>query len=138
MAEKKCIEVDDGQIVAGEARQILDNGQWQALIALHRTMLHEHHDFYLGSQHPSASPALKRLASKYAMPARMWRHGIHSFLEVLRHRLPDSLEHMLAFIYMSYSMMALLHDTVPAFVETRIECLGDIDLYRMTTTFAAN
>lgn len=30
------------------------------------------------------------------------------------HRLPASLEHMLAFIYLAYSMMALLHETVPA------------------------
>lgn len=58
------------------------------------------------------------------MPARMWRHGIHAFLEVLRHRLPDSLEHMLAFIYIAYSMMALLYETVPAFEDTWIECLG--------------
>ena len=78
-----------------------------ALIALHRTLLHEHHDFFLASQHPSASPPLKRLALKYAMPARMWKHGIHSFLELLRHRLPHSLEHMLTFIYLAYSMMAL-------------------------------
>jgi hypothetical protein len=88
-------------------------------------------DFFLASQHPSASPALRRLASKYAMPARMWRHGIHSFLELLRHRLPASLEHMLTFIYLAYSMMALLYETVPAFEETWIECLGDLGRYRM-------
>lgn len=58
------------------------------------------------------------------MPARMWRHGIHAFLEVLRHRLPESLEHMLAFIYIAYSMMALLFETVPAFEDTWVECLG--------------
>ncbi|CAG1979825.1 unnamed protein product, partial [Fusarium graminearum] len=92
---------------------------------------HEHHDFFLASQHPSASPALRRLASKYAMPARMWRHGIHSFLELLRHRLPASLEHMLTFLYLAYSMMALLYETVPAFEDTWIECLGDLGRYRM-------
>lgn len=27
---------------------------------------------------------LRRSASRYAMPARMWRHGIHSFLELSR------------------------------------------------------
>ena len=54
------------------------------------TLLHEHHDFFLASQHPSASSALSKLAAKYSMPARVWRHGIHAFLEVLRHRLPDS------------------------------------------------
>lgn len=65
------------------------------------------------------------------MPARMWRHGIHSFLELLRHRLPDSLEHMLSFVYLAYSMMALLMESVPSFVETWIECLGDLARYRM-------
>jgi len=129
MVESKCIEVDNAQSSQSDAK--LNNEQWQALIALHRTLLHEHHDFFLASQHPAASPALKRLATKYAMPARMWRHGIHSFLELLRHRLPLSLEHMLTFIYLAYSMMALLYETVPAFEDTWIECLGDLSRYRM-------
>ncbi|KAJ2981571.1 hypothetical protein NUW58_g6658 [Xylaria curta] len=129
MVESKCIEVDNAQSSQNDSK--LNNEQWQALIALHRTLLHEHHDFFLASQHPSASLALKRLASKYAMPARMWRHGIHSFLELLRHRLPGSIEHMLTFIYMAYSMMALLYETVPAFEDTWIECLGDLGRYRM-------
>ncbi|KAH7009083.1 uncharacterized protein B0I36DRAFT_426187 [Microdochium trichocladiopsis] len=129
MVESKCIEVDNAQSSQNDAK--LNNEQWQALIALHRTLLHEHHDFFLASQHPAASPALKRLATKYGMPARMWRHGIHSFLELLRHRLPASLEHMLTFIYLAYSMMALLYETVPAFEDTWMECLGDISRYRM-------
>ena len=136
MVEIKCIDVDDKQTQAAlekdPSRQTkLTPEQWQALIALHKTLLHEHHDFFLASQHPSASPALSRLAAKYSMPARMWRHGIHAFLEVLRHRLPDSLDHMLAFIYSAYSMMALLYETVPAFEDTWIECLGDLGRYRM-------
>ncbi|KAL5329581.1 hypothetical protein ACEPPN_003095 [Leptodophora sp. 'Broadleaf-Isolate-01'] len=135
MVEAKCIEVDNKQATPTQAdptsQPKLNNEQWQALIALHRTLLHEHHDFFLASQHPSASAALRRLASKYAMPARMWRHGIHSFLELLRHRLPASLDHMLAFIYLAYSMMALLYETVPAFEDTWIECLGDLGRYRI-------
>jgi len=135
MVEGKCIEIDNKQATLAQAEEgaqpKLNNEQWQALIALHRTLLHEHHDFFLASQHPSASPVLRRLASKYTMPARMWRHGIHSFLELLRHRLPASLDHMLAFIYLAYSMMALLYETVPAFEETWIECLGDLGRYRM-------
>ena len=86
--------------------------QWQALIALHRTLLYEHHDFLMATQHPLATPALRNLAQKYSMPARMWRHGIHAFLEVLRHRRPESQDYMLAFIYLAYQMMALLHETV--------------------------
>ncbi|OJJ41577.1 hypothetical protein ASPWEDRAFT_100095, partial [Aspergillus wentii DTO 134E9] len=128
MVEKKCIEIDKQQ---SESKSDLSSMQWQALIALHRTLLHEHHDFFLASQHPSASPVLRRLSEKYSMPARMWRYGIHSFLELLRHRLPDSLEHMLTFIYLAYSMMTLLLESVPAFEETWIECLGDLARYRM-------
>ena len=129
MVEAKCIDIDERQSVAAQEkdptkRVNLKNDQWQSLIALHKQLLHEHHDFFLASQHPSASPALSRLAAKYSMPARMWRHGIHAFLEVLRHRLPESLEHMLAFIYIAYSMMALLYETVSIFEDTWIECLG--------------
>ncbi|KAL7787298.1 hypothetical protein V8C43DRAFT_289258 [Trichoderma afarasin] len=87
MVESKCIEIDNAH-----SPQKLSSEQWQALIALHRALLHEHHDFWLASQHPSASPALRRLASKYSMPARLWRHGIPSFPEPLKYRLPLALE----------------------------------------------
>ncbi|KAI9852186.1 MAG: hypothetical protein M1824_002067 [Vezdaea acicularis] len=136
MIEAKCMDVDAKQTKAAQEAEPgklpeLTQEQSQALIALHRTLLHEHHDFFLASQHPSASPSLRRLAGKYAMPARMWRHGIHSFLELLRHRLPGSLEYMLQFIYLAYSIMALLFETVPSFEATWIECLGDLARYRM-------
>lgn len=65
------------------------------------------------------------------MPARMWRHGIHAFLEVLRHRRPESQDYMLSFVYLAYQMMALLLETVPGFTDTWIECLGDLARYRM-------
>lgn len=136
MVETKCIHVDKAQaaalkeVLSGD-RSRVTNEHWQALIALHRTLLHEHHDFFLASQHPSASPALRRLAAKYSMPARMWKHGIHSFLEILRHSLPGSKDYMLAFIYLAYQMMALLFETVPTFEDTWIECLGDLGRYRM-------
>lgn len=136
MVEGKCIQVDLKQAQLAKEAQPgtqpkLNNEQYQALIALHRTLLHEHHDFFLASQHPSATPAVRRLAVKYAMPARLWRHGIHSFLELLRNRLPASLDYMLSFIYLAYSMMTLLLETVPAFEDTWIECLGDLGRYRM-------
>ncbi len=136
MVEAKCIDIDEKVSAAAATekdlpkRTQLKNDQYQSLIALHKQLLHEHHDFLLASQHPAASPALSRLAAKYSMPARMWRHGIHAFLEVLRHKLPDSLEHMLAFIYIVYSMMAQLYETVPTFEDTWIECLGDLGRYR--------
>jgi hypothetical protein len=63
-------------ITQGNSRGELSNEQWQGLIAIHRLLLHKHHDFFLASQHPSASDQLKDLAGRYAMLARLWRHGI--------------------------------------------------------------
>lgn len=129
MVEAKCINIDSQK--AANPDEPLGAEQWQALIALHRTLLYEHHDFLMATQHPSANAALRGLAMKYHMPARMWKHGIHAFLEVLRHRRPDSQEYMLAFIYLAYQMKALLYETVPVFTDTWIECLGDLARYRM-------
>jgi hypothetical protein len=39
--------------------------------------------------------------------------------------------YMLSFIYLSYSMMKLLIETLPDFLTTRIECSGDLARYRM-------
>lgn len=127
--EIKCMDIDAA--LARDTKSHLGVEQWQALIALHRTLLYEHHDFLMATQHPSASDSLKTLATKYSMPARMWKHGIHAFLEVLRHRRPDSQDYMLAFVVLAYQMMALLFETVPCFTDTWIECLGDLARYRM-------
>jgi hypothetical protein len=42
---------------------------------------------------------------------------------------------MLAFIYLAYTMMALLYETVPALEDTWIECLGDLGSYRMAIEY---
>ncbi|KAH8594511.1 hypothetical protein B0O99DRAFT_711878 [Bisporella sp. PMI_857] len=83
--------------------------QCQSMIALHRTLLHGHHYFLLASQHPPASPALHRLASKYAMSDE--------------YRLPTSLDDLhckLNFIELAYTMIILLHEVSPAFEDTWI------------------
>ncbi len=116
MVESKCIEVD--------------NAQWQDLIALHRVLLHEHRDFFLATQHASVSPAMRRLAMRCNRLARMWRHGIISNLELLRHRLPMSLDCMVKFIYLVYAMTAVLYEEMPALEDVWIECLGDLGRYR--------
>lgn len=128
MVEEKCIKLDKQQ---SELKVNLTQVQWQALISIHSTLLHEHHDFFLSSQHPAAQSELTELAAKYSMPARMWRYGIHSLLELLRQKLPGSLEYMLNFIYTAYNMVTLLLENIPAFRATWIECLGDLARYRM-------
>ncbi|KLP05346.1 Uncharacterized protein LW94_1883 [Fusarium fujikuroi] len=107
----------------------LNAEQFAALIELHGTLLHKHYDFLLESQHPRASAALKRLVAKYDMPARMWWHGMHSFLEVMRKRLVESGEHMACFIILAYKMMSLLEETAPRFRHTRIQCKADLARY---------
>ena len=134
--EAQCIEEDrrHAEAIRSAApgqRPTFSEKQWRRQIALHRSVLNEHHNFFLATQHPSASAACRRLPSKYGMPARLSRHGIHSFLDILRCSLPESLEHMLCFIYLAYSMVALLYETVEAFKNSWIECLGDLARYRM-------
>ncbi|CAG8955586.1 hypothetical protein HYFRA_00009540 [Hymenoscyphus fraxineus] len=107
MAEDKCIEVDNKQATVSQADTgnppKLGKEQCQALIALDGTLLNEH-DLFLASQYDVFSLALQCLAIKNAMAARKWRYGSHSFLELLRHRLPASLDHMRAYAFTySYS-----------------------------------
>ncbi|KAK0310398.1 hypothetical protein LTR01_003550 [Friedmanniomyces endolithicus] len=130
IAEARCVKLDAAQ--ANNPSAELSRSQWQALIALHRTLLYEHHDFLMATQHPSATPDLKALPAMYSMPARMWKYGIHDFLEVLRSRRPTSQDPMLSFIYLAYQMVALLYETAPIFLDTWIECLGDLARYRMS------
>lgn len=126
-AESKCMEVVNSLSSQSETQP--DNEQWEALIDQHMTLLRIHHTFFVASQHPPANQALRRLPSKYAMPARMWRHGIHSLLELLRHRLPHSLGNMRKFIDLTSSKMQLYYRTVPAFEDIWMECLGDLGRY---------
>ena len=109
----------------------MNKKQWEAMIALHRTLLYEHHDFLLASQHPTATEEIRNLPIERQIPYRMWKYAIHAFLEVLRQHLPGSIEFMLNFIYLAYQMMALLYETVPQFEDVWTECLGDLARYRM-------
>ncbi|KAK0262709.1 hypothetical protein LTR91_023665 [Friedmanniomyces endolithicus] len=130
VAEAKCVNLDAAQ--AKNPSVELDNSQWQESIALHRAYLYEHHDFLMATQHPPTTPDLKALPTMYGMPARLWKYGIHDFLEVLRSRRPSSQDHVSSFIYLAYQMMALFHETAPIFLDTWIECLGDLARYRMS------
>ena len=127
--ESKAIEVGNAQSASQRAK--LTRDQWQALIFLHRTLLYEHHDFFLAIQHPASTLAMQKLSIKHDMPARMWRYGVYRFLELLYHQLPDSHEFMLIFIYCAYGMITLLYETIPAHKEIWIEYLGDLSRYRM-------
>ena len=120
MVEVKCIDVIKKQFLKVQkkdpSRQTkLINEQWQALITLHKILLHEHHDFFLTFQHLFARFALRRLAAKYSMSTKMWRYEIHVFLKIFRHKLSKFLNHLLIFIYIAYLMMILFYEIVSIF-----------------------
>lgn len=138
VVEFKCVELSTTPATRIPEDQNLGQDQYQKLIGLHRMLLYEHHDFFLACQHPSANAAVRRLPQKYHMPARMWRHGIQSFLELLRRRLPESREYMFTFVCIAYNSMGLLYETIPGYVATWIECLGDLGRYRMALEDADN
>ncbi|CAG8096322.1 unnamed protein product [Penicillium olsonii] len=128
IAEKACIVLDGRHRMS---RGELSNGQWQALLSAHSSLLYHHHDFLCASQHPVADPITKRLPGKYAIPARMWKYAIHSFLELMGLRLRGSLGYMTGFIHLAYSTVTLLLEHVAEFKDIWIECLGDLARYRM-------
>ncbi|KAG5294540.1 hypothetical protein I7I48_11085 [Histoplasma ohiense] len=106
---------------------------WQALISLHKRILHELHDFFRASQQPSAVSVLDVLRSKYSMQKPMWRHGIHSFLGLSCQHLLAFIDHMLPPpIYAAYLLLPCPIGVARTFEDTCIGCLHDLMKYRMT------
>ena len=70
---------------------------------------------------------------KYNMPARMWKHGIHEFLEILKHQLPSSKEFMVQFVNHAFHVLYALLETVPAFKGIWLKYLGHLSRYKMVT-----
>jgi len=102
--EAKCIEVDDKQ-ATNQATLAQANGvkdQQSAIITLQRTLLHEHHDFFLASQHPLQ---IQHTVSWHQNTLFILVYGamtyLHAFLELLRHRFPTLSNHILALNYMA-------------------------------------
>jgi len=64
LVESKCIEMEENFKAASNEGLLLhkklSNEQWQALVHLHKTLLHDHHDLYLASQHPSLRSSIKK------------------------------------------------------------------------------
>ena len=114
LIEAKLREIGENYLqTEAQTHRKISNDTWGNISALHRKLLHEHQDFFVASQHPSASCALKSLASKYSMPTRKWQHGIHAFLKMLRQRGPDTLEYMRNFVSSTSTVIGQLMESVP-------------------------
>ncbi|KAI8625596.1 hypothetical protein F5Y19DRAFT_489417 [Xylariaceae sp. FL1651] len=110
--------------------QSLHKEEYSKLNQLHCMLLEEYYDFFFASQHPIASEGLRRLASEFGMLKKMWRYGMRAYLELLRHRLPESQEAVADFICSAWSILAWLAETVPVFDETWFEYRADLARYR--------
>lgn len=67
--ETHCSDHDAS--LASECPTKLAREQWQALVALHRTLPYDHYDFLMATQHPLATDELKALPARYCMPPRI-------------------------------------------------------------------
>ena len=103
----------------------------RALIKSHHKLLEQHVEFFLATQHPAASLALRQLADKYKMPSRMWKHGINLLVQLLQSRLPESLEHLFSFMHEVYATLVLLFEQFlshAAFLARRLKELCEFRL----------
>ncbi|KAK6355278.1 hypothetical protein TWF696_004390 [Orbilia brochopaga] len=111
MVEAKCIEVDRKlKPAATEESSRLNNDQWQALIALHRTLLHEHHDFSFLLKDCTTHPSAKKLAAKYTSNFPEWRSAFDTILECFenKQRKTLNLEEALNLAYINLSFSKIL------------------------------
>jgi len=134
LLETKCIQVDQQVALQYQGNErTITPVYWKALSEIHRKLLNEHVDMFLCSQHPSGGPALKRLIERYNIAARLWKHGIESYVELLRRALPESLDFLKSYLHLVYGILSMLLEIVPAFKATFQECLGDVARYFMAS-----
>ncbi|KAF4991804.1 hypothetical protein FDECE_13915 [Fusarium decemcellulare] len=130
MVESKCIQVDNAQSSSTESSK-LTNEQWQALIALHRTLLHEHHDFFLASSpvHQNLPRAnVQKLASRYSVRSRGWRRLNDRLLPLLRREQDAaSLEQWSAVTRLSSSLIHILSENESALDHPEMELQDLLD-----------
>ena len=136
MVEAKCLEITNSEDLSSKTAELeLRNNSkpsqesWRAGIALHRVLLRDHHDFMIASHHPSASRALRNLASKYSMPTRMWRHGTQAFLNTLRRHGSEHLDLVQDFLSDASSNLHDLIECVPDMTDQWESILQGLEEY---------
>lgn len=99
--ENKCIEIDSALKAQApktvqSSQSMPNDAQWQVVISLQRTLLHEQHNFFLAANHPSASPALNRVAAEYGDTRLRWQMQQFYFyisrLQEIHKRIPQLVE----------------------------------------------
>lgn len=136
-AEKLCAEIKAG---LQTTKSMIDDLQCDGppsmvqicqLVEAHRALLDAYYDFFLVTQHPQASEALRRLPVLYNITKTLWSRALHPVLEFLNAIRdlcssdgPDLASEMyLSSIYYGYGLVCSLLICVP---EMRSECFVNL------------
>ena len=101
------------------------------LIAVCKRFVNTAHDLMLACQHPAAEPSLRALPKLKGIPIRVWKTGIHTPLELFRHRLPECKEQLDLYVRNSYAIVGLFYESLLDSDLIWLECLGDLARYMM-------
>lgn len=97
-------------ITGNMARKSLTPKQYGATNELHRVLVNEHFDLTLVSLHPASSAQLRSFPKGKRIDERVWEQRAFAHLNMLRDRLPESSEHLDAFIYYAYGILTSLQE----------------------------
>lgn len=127
--EGRCNEIDRieearvREVGCTELEALLANS-YTDLVNLHISLIQKYKELIFACSHSAGLLALVPATS--GIPVRLWRSGIHTCLDILRHHLPDSLEHILMFINTAYQEVTSLSEQDKSRKATWLEVLGDL------------
>jgi hypothetical protein len=105
--------------------------EWKSFRELHQQLLGIYLDFFRCSYHPSATEDLRSIAQQRNMPGKLLKFGIHSFLDIARYQLPESLEHMLSYINYAYKSLQTLLEGVSVYRDIWLEGTRQLAWYML-------
>jgi hypothetical protein len=105
--------------------------EWKNFREMHQQLLGIYLDFFRSSHHPSATEDLRSIAQQRNIPRRLLELGIHSFLDIARRQLPESLEHMLSYINHAFKSLQTLLEGVSMYQDFWLEGTRQLAWYML-------
>lgn len=105
--------------------------EWKNFREMHQQLLGIYLDFFRSSHHPSATEDLGSIAQQRNIPRRLLELGIHSFLDIARRQLPESLEHMLSYINHAFKSLQTLLEGVSMYQDFWLEGTRQLAWYML-------
>lgn len=122
-------------IVGSKGYKSLTPKQYGATNELHRVLMNEHFDLTLVSLHPASSAQLRSFPKDQNINERVWEQRVFAHLHMLRNRLPESLEHLDAFIYYAHGILTSLQELPGASWYLWVKIQAKLACFRYGTIF---